>query len=99
MQSAELAIFYEPERGRPLTIARVGNRRLLLAAAEAAIAEADERARALDEADGFLGAVQREEAERMRRVLGILLPELHEPQRWLEVVARNEREGDGEPGA
>ena len=27
MQSADLAILYEPERGRPLTVARVGNRR------------------------------------------------------------------------
>ncbi len=98
MRRAELAIFYEPERGRPLTIARVGDRRLLLAVAEAAIAEADERARALDEADGFLGALQREEAERMRHVLGILLPELLEPERRLEVVARNEREADRGPG-
>jgi hypothetical protein len=52
MHSAELAILYEPERGRPLTVARVGDRRIPLAAAEAAIAEAEERADARGAAAG-----------------------------------------------
>jgi hypothetical protein len=94
MQIADVAILYEPERGRPLTVARVSDRRLLVAAAEAAIAEADERALALGDADAFLGAVQREEAERVRRVLAILVPELRPSERRLELVAE---EVDGAP--
>jgi hypothetical protein len=97
MQSADLAILYEPERGRPLTVARVGDRRLLIAVAEAAIAEADERALALGEADELLGAVQREEAERMRRVLTILVPELRVSERRLQVIAEVDREANGVP--
>jgi hypothetical protein len=99
MQSADIAILYEPERGRPLTVARVGDRRLLVAVAEAAIAEADERALALTEADEILGAVQREEAERVRRVLTILVPELRPGERRLELVAQGGQGADGEPGA
>ena len=76
MQSAELAIVYEPERGRPLTVARVADRRLLIAVARAAIAQAEERASAIAQADRFLGTVQHEDAARIRRVLTILLPEL-----------------------
>jgi len=97
MQSADLAILYEPERGRPLTVARVGDRRLLIAAAQAAIAEAHERAIALGDADEFLGAVQREEAERVRRVLTMLVPELRTAERRLEVVAGGDREWAGVP--
>ena len=98
MQSADLAILYEPERGRPLTVARVGDRRLLIAVAEAAIAEADDRAQTLGEADEFLGAVQREEAERVRRVLTILVPELRPSERRLELVTEGTGEVDGAPG-
>jgi hypothetical protein len=88
MQTAELAILYEPERGRPLTVARVSDRQLLVAAAEAAIAEAEERAQALSEADEFLGAVQHEEAARVRRVLGILLPELRAAASDLQLIGQ-----------
>ena len=91
MNSADLLIVYEPERGRPLTVARVGDRGLLVAAARAAIAEAEERAAALGEADEFLGAVQRQEAARIRHVLGMLVPELRGAEPRLEVVGR---EGD-----
>ena len=97
MQSADLAILYEPERGRPLTVARVGDRRLLIAVAQAAIAEADERALSLSEADEFLGAVQREEAERVRRVLTILVPELTAGERRLLLVTEGEKERVGVP--
>jgi len=99
MQSADLAILYEPERGRPLTVARVGDRRLLIAAAEAAIAEAGERARVLGDADEFLGAVQREEAERVRRVLTILVPELRPDERRLELIGAGTEEASHEPVA
>jgi hypothetical protein len=76
MQHAEVAILYEPERGRPLTVARVSNRELLLIVASAAVAEAEERARQLGCADETLGAVQREETARLRRVLELLVPDL-----------------------
>src|SRR4051812_48786146 len=97
MQGAELAILYEPERGRPLTVVRIGDRRLLVAAAEAAIAEADARAELLCEADEFLGAVQREEAERVRRVLKMLLPELRLSEHRLELIARDGGGPDSDP--
>jgi len=64
----------------------VGDRRLLIAVAEAAITEAIERATALAEADEVLGAVQHEEAERMRRVLTLLVPELRPSSRRLELL-------------
>jgi hypothetical protein len=76
MRNAGLAILYEPAAGRPLTVARIGDRRLLVAAAEAAIREARDYASALQDADAVLGAVQQEEAERVRRVLGLLVPEV-----------------------
>jgi hypothetical protein len=76
MRNAGLAILYEPEAGRPLTVARISDRRLLVAAAEAAIREARDHASALQDADEILGAVQQEEAERIRRVLGLLVPEV-----------------------
>lgn len=98
MQSADLAILYEPEHGRPLTVARVGDRRLLIAVAEAAIAEAVERATALTEADAILGAVQREEAERMRRVLTLIVPELRPGNRRLELLPDDAGGADDAPG-
>jgi hypothetical protein len=79
MQRAELAILYTGDAGRALTVARVADRGLLLAAAEAAIDEAQAQAEQLAEADPILGRVQHEDAERLRRVLGILLPELAGP--------------------
>jgi len=87
MRNAGLAILYEPEAGRPLTVARISDRRLLVEAAEAAIREAWDQASALQDADEVLGAFQHEEAERIRRVLHLLVPEVgaHEPRR-LELV-------------
>lgn len=79
MRHAELAILYQGDSGRPLTVARVDDRRLLVAAAEAAIQESRDRATQLAEVDAVLGAVEQEDAERLRRVLGILLPEVSEP--------------------
>ena len=78
MRQAGLAILYEGE-GRPLTVARVSDRHLLVAAAEAAIREAEERAEGIGQVDDVLGAVEHEDAWRLRRVLGILLPEMSRP--------------------
>lgn len=78
MRTAGLAILYEGE-GRPLTVARVADRHLLVAAAEAAIREAEERAEGIGAVDDVLGAVEHEDVRRLRRVLGILLPEMSRP--------------------
>ena len=92
MVGAGLTIVYEPDRGRPLTVAQVGDRRLLVAVAEAAIAEVEQRAQSLTEADAFLGAMHREEAARLRRVLGILIPEMSDAKRHLTRVPRDGEE-------
>jgi hypothetical protein len=69
-----LAILYAPEGQRPLSIARVNDRTLLAAAAAKAICEAEATAGELMEDDPTLGALQFEEAKKLRRVLSILLP-------------------------
>lgn len=97
MKSAGLAIVYEPDRGRPLTVAHVVDRRLLVAVAQAAIAEVEEQAQSLAEADAFLGAMHREEAARLRRVLSILVPEVRVSACHLELVAGDGEEQDDGP--
>jgi len=69
-----LAILYAPEGQKPLSIARIYDRSLLSAAAEKAIIEAERTATELMEDDPTLGALQREEANKLRRALSILLP-------------------------
>jgi hypothetical protein len=69
-----LAILYAPEGQKPLSIARVGDRDLLSAAAETAIHEAEELASVLMKSDPTLGALQLQEADKLRRVLAYLLP-------------------------
>lgn len=68
-----LAILYAPEGQKPLSIARVGDRDLLSAAAEKAIHEAEDLANVLMESDPTLGALQLEEADKLRRVFAYLL--------------------------
>ena len=69
-----LAILYAPEGQKPLSIARVYDRGLLSAAAEKAISEAEAMAIQLMDEDPTLGTLQREEVNKLRRVLGLLLP-------------------------
>jgi len=69
-----LAILYAPEGQKPLSIARIYDRDLLSAAAETAIREAEATASDLMEEDPTLGALQLEEANKLRRVLSLLLP-------------------------
>ncbi len=78
--SLALLLVYEPASGgsRPLTLARIGDRRLVIEAAQHALNDAESKARALSDADSMLGAVEYEEVERLRRVLAILAPELRE---------------------
>jgi hypothetical protein len=82
-----LAILYAPEGRKPLSIARVYDRTLLSAAAERAIGEAEATASDLMENNPTLGALQLEEANKLRRVLGLLLPTCAEaPGREREIV-------------
>jgi hypothetical protein len=69
-----LAILYAPEGQKPLSIARVYDRALLSAAAEKAISEAEAVADQLMDENPTLGNLQHEEANKLRRVLRLLLP-------------------------
>jgi putative NADH-flavin reductase len=69
-----LAILYAPEGHKPLSIARVNDRVLLAAAAQRAVCEAEATADELMDDDPVLSAVQLEEAHKLRRVLGLLIP-------------------------
>lgn len=75
-----LAILYAPEGQKPLSIARVYDRALLSAAAVGAILEAEATASELMESDPTLGALQLEEANKLRRVLSLLLPTCPQPR-------------------
>jgi hypothetical protein len=68
----ELAIIYE-HRGRPLRLARVRDRRLLTAAASAAVLEAEREAMDLSRHDAVLGRVQLAEAAKLREVLASII--------------------------
>ena len=69
-----LAILYAPEGQTPLSVARIHDRDLLSAAAAEAIREAEATASELMADDPTLGALQLEEANKLRRVLSLLLP-------------------------
>ena len=74
MSIPTLCIVYEGRSIRPLSIAKVHDRALLVQAAEAAVREAE--LRAVNEQDNGLAAIHHEEASRLRRTLGLFLPEL-----------------------
>ena len=69
-----LSLTYFPETGQPFRIATIQDSGLLRQAASQAIREAERRAAVVDEVDSLLGAVEREEATRLRRVMGLFLP-------------------------
>ena len=97
-----LRIVYESEgAGKALTAARVTNQQLLIEAARAAISEAYDQAEAVAEVDAFLGEVHREEADRLARVLGLLVPELRgkPPLRLVRNDKAPEDSGRDESGA
>ncbi len=75
----ELTIVYRPAGGDAVPLAAITDRPLLAAVAEKAIHESETAARALAEADAFLGEMQRLEARRLRDLLGSVLPELAAP--------------------
>ena len=76
MASIGLYITFEPERGNPVTLARVRKRSLLLEAAGAALLEAENTAEQMAAEDQLLGELQRQEATRLREALELVLPEL-----------------------
>jgi hypothetical protein len=69
-----VAIIYRSPDGRPLSVATVENREFLAHAAAEAIGEAYSRAEELTLRDPVLGRIQREEADKLSRVLSVLLP-------------------------
>lgn len=74
--NVSLLLVYEPVGGRPLTVARVDDRAMLLDAAQLAILAAEKRAEDLAAADRVLGELERAEAGRLRKVLSLLVPGL-----------------------
>ena len=76
--NVSLHIVYDSTIGRPLTAAKVHDQNLIKETAKAAINDAFERAKMVADQDAFLGDVQREEAERLQRVLKIMVPELND---------------------
>lgn len=75
--SVALYIVCEPkDAGKPLALARIEDRRTLVAAARVAVFEAEARARDSETCDEVLGELQREEACRLRNSLERLIPDL-----------------------
>ncbi len=80
--SVKLYITLEPSGGgRPVTVARIADRGVLLDAAEAAIREAQGKVETLAEEDERLGFLQKEEVARLCRSLEGIIPELRERNR------------------
>ena len=76
MTKAALYITLEPERGKPVTLARVSDRALLTDAATVAISEAEKLADEMSDQDQVLGELQRHEVQRLRRALEMVVPEI-----------------------
>jgi hypothetical protein len=74
--SVRLYITLEPERGKPVTLARVNDRDLLVDAALLALQEAESIADEMASQDTTLGLLQRQEASRLRQALELVLPEI-----------------------
>ncbi len=68
-----VAILYAREGRRPLSIASINDRQLLEIVARRAISEADATATEVAKGDPTLGALQYEEANKLRRILSGLL--------------------------
>jgi hypothetical protein len=71
-----LLIVLEGESGRALAVAKVESHFLLTTAARVAIREKQQQAEKLSSHDMALAVVAREEAHRLERTLGALIPEL-----------------------
>jgi hypothetical protein len=73
---ASLYITLEGTNGKPVTLARVDDRRLLVVAATQAIEQAQARTEQMGAEDEVLGILQGDEADRLRRALERVIPEL-----------------------
>lgn len=71
-----VVLVYEPECNHPVALAWIGSKTMIFEVAEAAIREAERRAAMFEKGDDVLGLLEREEADRLKRVLGSLVPEL-----------------------
>ena len=71
-----LYITLEPENGKPITLARVRDRKLLTNAAAAALLEAENTSDEMYREDQVLGQLQDQEVRRLRNALELLLPEI-----------------------
>ena len=78
MKSVALMLIYEPlsAQAAPVPIVRVLDNSLIVAVAEAAVSQADDRARQLAGLDEVLGQMEEIEAQRLRTLLAFLIPEL-----------------------
>jgi hypothetical protein len=74
--NVSLHLIYEGKGGHLLTAAEVHDPDLICLAAKRAIGEAKERAYQTGLIDEFAGSIQKEDAERLEKVLGLLIPEL-----------------------
>lgn len=90
-----LEIIYRGTTGQALTAATIEDRRLLVEAAKVAITEAYEKAEAIGEVDEFVGDIQREEAERLEKVLARLIPELRPTLRVLTPAEASPHDTEG----
>lgn len=90
--SVTLMIVLEPPTGKPVSMARVNNRRLLIEAAAEAVHEAERKAEEWAGDDEVLGRLQKDEAGRLRRALALVIPEV---QLELAEGANSLRGGNG----
>jgi hypothetical protein len=76
MSKLGLYITFEPELGKPVTLAKVHDRELLKDAALSALSVAEHLVSEVEAQDKTLGELQRQEACRLRNALELVLPEL-----------------------
>lgn len=76
-----LYIAYQNETGKAISAAKINDRSLLLQAANQAIYDARDRAKALKKINPLIGRFQHKEAERLEKLLTSLIPELEQASR------------------
>ena len=76
MPRVAVLLVYEPVGGSPLTVAHVSDGRVINEVARAALHAVEVRAQTLAEADAILGELEQAEADRLRRILAVLVPDL-----------------------
>ncbi len=76
MAVCELAIVYQPEGGETIELARVFDRRLLVATARRAIADRGQWADEIGKREPALGTIERAETQKLRMILSELIPDM-----------------------